>query len=476
MKLDLSRRFTQNEKCSSSANGKPPTQRQSLTVYNLPIELIDQIVGALSDSDFFALRLVCRDLVRLTYPAFGRKWFSSLDTSLTEADLGRLWRISAHEQLRMAVRKLRINISCTPDTRPPKARLWALAIDFFQRAKGDLIIGRSSSSRGLTSTQNPVDSPDLSVNPTLHSIEAGRLMNCTEIQLEYEGDRGNNEDVPGTRVLHPEALQFMLSSVEHGLPVRSFVARLRKTRFIEHPSQQPVRKILASERFQSSWTSCLEDLSLDWDAPNMIDILPVTQLVTMAQNLRTLRLLGPIPTYSLVTLAENTRLPQVRELTMGIFIWTIPHDSLVQLIVGMGSRLEALSLLAPKVDGDASAWPTVIRGLTKLPKLRKITLFALRQNTTPGKDIIYFCPLLARPEAQEDMGFDILPETLPSRNRVFGVRYHGEGEAMHKALDILADSVCFESWDGNIDAYLDPRGEYSDVWRWRRFSFYRGFA
>jgi hypothetical protein len=399
----------------------------------LPAELIEHIASHLQErTDVLSLRLSCWQLHTDTFRAFGKAFFTTVNTDLSLCDTERLDLIAEKDLSKYTTT---LCVSITGRNKNPRPRMFGSGIYWF----------RSHEERWLD--------PNNTITQRLAELLPLRYSHCTSFRIRrHEANEGPEDD--NTTLTAADAavvLLQVLALTGHGL--QSFEAELCFYRF---PLQEyldfhlPLKRRLLSSAWdfvrykqtqhKQAWETSLTSLGL---------VVPIgaesfaIKLLNDATNLRVLKLHRIRQSFGslLPSVLEKGFSATLTSLTLNSGYLT--KDQVLDFLYGSRSVLSHLSLFQFEIlCFDDTRWSDLFCALgLQFPQLESIALWALMQHTLDdGQECVFFCPLrqyrsvLSRDNDVID--FQLVEEVSYDRKRVTGVQYRGKN--MKTALDILA--------------------------------------
>jgi hypothetical protein len=400
---------------------------------HLPAELIEHIASHLQErTDVLSLRLSCRQLHTDTFRAFGKAFFTTVNTDLSLCDTERLDLIAEKDLSKYTTT---LCVSITGRNKDPRPRMFGSGIYWF----------RSHEERWLD--------PNNTITQRLAELLPLRYSHCTSFRIRRDEANERPED-DNTRLTAADAAVVLLQVLAlTGHRLQSFEAELGLYRF---PSEEylgfhlPLKRRLLSSAWdfvrykqtqhKQAWETSLTSLGL---------VVPVgaesfaIKLLNDATNLRVLKLHRVHQSFgSLLPLVALERGLSATLTSVSLNSGYLTRDQLLDFLHGSRSVLSHLSLFQFEIlCFDDTTWSDLFCSLgLQFPQLESIALWALMQHTLVGQECVFFCPLRqCRPVLSGDneiIEFQLVEEVSYDRKRVTGVQYQGKN--MKTALDILA--------------------------------------
>ncbi|KIV99323.1 uncharacterized protein PV09_08983 [Verruconis gallopava] len=376
---------------------RPLQGRTSSVMEDLPVEIIEAIVGYLSSRDILRFRQTCSKLYSKTNEYCSRHLFHTLVSDLS---LDELYYLSTHfinnAQLAAGVRTFRVEL---------KNPAQGLGYDYYwnRRKRGRHLI-------------LPCDGFE-----ALHMLFGHYLTNCSAIQIHAK-DRQSEIDGPDDQLEPADVLQLILllaqqvsdfrpKSLELCAPARGEGMRTKGT----HLTAERLSMDVITDPQTLSMLAALEDVSLSLVYPD--DLVESGWLGAFFGSFQSLQRLeldldmawGELE--SAEALIRRLRCPLLKDLQLHRFKTTL--DTLNELLKPCATRLVSLVLGSITLVGSLAqqeSWKSWLKSIPDtLPNLNVLDIDLLTASYSEGQRLhLHFADLagFSIPEENEDQDWD----------------------------------------------------------------------
>jgi hypothetical protein len=385
-------------------------------------ELIEHIAAFLDPKDLLSIRLACRYLCSTTSKPFCKAWFQSFTSPLSPQSLDRLEEISRNEVLRDAVKKIVIGPTRKTAYNVPLGH----GIRWPREPGGQLDLEKSTREIDI-----------------LYDILSQRLVNCTSFQItDGCGDFPERDSTSTSLSPSDAAAIFFWLIAKSGIRVSSF--SIHQTRQCSTLNTNELNsRLYTSPAFQASWAS-LQDLDLRWDSSDLDSLHASVELISLATSLQSLAIsMNSYPSSANASgemlfgkLSEKDPLPEIRYLYL-YRIGGVGERTLSRVLCHIGRNLSSLTFF--HINLFPGTWDSVFANLaTGFPHLKSIEVVRCFE----GRGMhVFFCALAHSPTIRPGASFQLITRHHRGQNRVFGVRFRGQGQCMQSALKAMRGSA-----------------------------------
>lgn len=374
----------------------------------LCLELTEEIISHLDDESVLQTRLVCHYLRESAHRLFGQRWLATLKTDFTPRSLARLSNISQTSSMAPHVHCLRV----ARHYRPPLELIFPTDELYFWKQQqyprcddGGCLDLESSQAKRL-------------INMLRH------FTNCNELYVNDDDEHSGWSERSGKKLDPMDMLLVMLCLLKGDGELEGFQVQRFEVRFERGPinmtRNSPTRTELVKILEQSSWSSRLKRLSIDWEFKR--SLIPIMlPFVTLAHRLKSLSLHhrgGSEVNNWFTQLAESPQLPALLELRVAS-CYEISLTAIRQLMARFQSTLQTLWIRNITMDEGNKVGDLLqkLASTLEFPHLRCLIVDQCFRT--------FYCPLISNTAVMDkyQLKLHFITRDFRGKTRLHGVQY-----------------------------------------------------